>query len=146
MKSFLGWTFTLALAFGVYAFDWNTFSSRNITHYSINCPVEMRGDTCPTQWVQSPRTEYAVFPEQQAVVEQSEGQPPLRLTRCAVINKKNWKCNLSSGGGVVGFTDGRYWDGYELIEGAPATRFNLSQVKAVSRWEWVLAEDARTPR
>ena len=81
--------------------------------------------------------------EMQTVVAQTEGQPPTRLTKCAVVDNGNWRCNVGTSNGVQGFTDGKYCDGYELIEGGMVNPYVYSQMKAVSRWDWLDADEPK---
>jgi hypothetical protein len=133
--------FTIGAA---YSIDWQFLSDSKITHYELVCQGKMQGEACAGDWVQWGYTLYVVNPASQAVVSQTQGQPPQRLTSCAVVDKKNWKCKGSSGGSVwVGFTNGAYWDGFEVFEGVTPPPTNTPGFKSVSRLDYITAKEPK---
>jgi hypothetical protein len=146
-----GWVWVFWLIVGAiawYLFDWNTFSSDKVTTYGIRCAAKLSGDECPGGWIRIAPVTYTVFSEQQLVVRQQQGGEAQRLSSCSVVDKKNWKCKTGPrvGDFFIGFTDGTYWSGYELVEGGQIMKYNTgSEVQNVAKWKWMLDAKDEVP-
>jgi hypothetical protein len=123
-----------AIGFGLYVFDWDTFESNTITDYTISCTIDNLQGECPKEkWVQNPYIVYKINADTQVVVQQVQGQPPDKLTGCAVIDKNNWKCTNGARGGTW------YQDGY--LYGIKDS--NQPAFRHVARWEWIVTKDSK---
>jgi hypothetical protein len=132
--------FLAVVGYALYAFDWNSFSSTKVSDYTLFCK-EWTNGRCPgSHWLRGPRVDYSVYPDQQVVIRQRAGQPPDRLLKCVVVDRRNWKCHIPSvladDAGLVGYTDAEFWTGVE--EFGIVRTFSREDEKHVSRWDWVL--------
>src|SRR5437879_958652 len=125
----------LAVAGGVAYF--NDCGSDTIQNYTVMCSSELVNGQClSNNYYQSIVMSFAVYPEQQNVVMQVDLGPPQKLFKCAVVNKTNWKChNYADGDSVLGFEDGKYYEGTEVIAGI-LRKTSLGSMKSVSKWNW----------
>ena len=130
------------------AFDWG-FLRTQITYYPVFCKDQEQTGPCQTGWQRGVPTTYTVYADDQTVVSQPRGNPPTKLSRCAVVDRKNWKCYFTSTGGwMIGFTDGKYWSGAEIAEGSGILAPGATQteyVQDVSKLRWLLTESVKTP-
>jgi len=120
----------VAAAFGLYAMDWN-FSGNQITDYLLECRVYDAASGCNGQYVKGPVTTYTVNFDQQVVISQVDGEAPVKLTKCAVVNRKNWTCHGADNNEFITTT---YTDG-EIHDAFPSVAY-----KHVSRYEWLLSD------
>jgi hypothetical protein len=104
------------------------FKYSDMTLYPVQCTADFVENRCPGSLVRLPRTFYTVYPEQQVVVSQSDGDSPTRLDGCAVVDRKNWSC------GYVGVTDGEF-----RLGGLPLLPAGSGSIRYVSRSEWLRA-------
>lgn len=119
--------------YGIYAIDWG-FSKGQITDYTLVCSkYDHINNRCNGSYVKGPATTYTVNADQQFVVSQTEGEPPARMSKCAIVDRKNWKCNAPEGGDSisVAYADGEY-------RGMLVTPF----YKHVARYDWIWADKA----
>ena len=126
----IGVVFLVAvLGYGMYAIDWS-FLRGHITDYTLKCTSNVSSDNRCGSYVQGPVTVYAGNVDRQFVVSQTDGGPPSKMSKCAIVDRKNWKCNAPDGNDVsaVVFTNGEY-------EGVVVPPF----YKHVSRVEWLRA-------
>jgi hypothetical protein len=85
------------------------FLQDQISDYALFCSKDMVSDyDCPGQWFQGTRTVYTVIRDQQVVVEQRGSALPSRLTKCAVVDRQNWQCNIEKSDDFVAFVNGHY--------------------------------------
>jgi hypothetical protein len=126
----VGWLFVIAIAgCAWYSFDWN-FLGDQITDYVLECSLYDSSGRCIGAYVQGPVTTYTAHADQQVVVSQVHGEPPTRLTKCAVVDWNNWKCSAADINEYysVSYTDGAVRD------------LRLEPwFKHVSRFSWITA-------
>lgn len=119
-------------AYAMYAMDWS-FSKGQITDYTLMCASnDYVNNRCNGSFVQGPVVVYNVHPDQQFVISQVDGGTPIRLSKCALVDRKNWKCSISDSNelmGIVIYTDGEY-------QGILMPPF----YKHVQRYEWLWAD------
>jgi hypothetical protein len=121
-------------AYGIYNVDWG-FSRGEITDYALQCTAyDSTGQRCVGSYFQSAVTVYTVHKSEQYVISQVQGQPPSRLTKCAIVDRGNWKCNGESGADwdVVSYADG------QLV--TPPAGMRAPYYRHVSRVEWLEAQ------
>jgi hypothetical protein len=127
-------------AFGSYFVDWG-FLTDKITDYPLYCKGQSSGNTCVGSWVKGEPVTYTVNKHVQFVIRQSDGNPPDRLSGCAVIDRANWKCNGNAAGDFkVGFSNGEFWNRWQNDLG---TLNGGGGVRHVSRFEWLTSNDSR---
>ena len=61
-------------------------------------------------WKRGSRITYTVNADQQFVVYQLEDAPPVRLTKCSVVDKNNWQCTSGLLENSIGFVGGTFKD------------------------------------
>ncbi len=128
--------FLVVLAVGaLYQMTDIRLSWNQVADYVIQCSdSDFENQRCKGKWVRGTQTIYTVNKEQQVVVSQVEGQAPSKLAKCAVVDRKNWKCSQEEGyiTREVGFVDGKFWEN-------PTNDLSL-YMRHVSRSEWFNAE------
>ncbi len=118
------WLIVIGAAFW-YFFDFG-LGSDQIVDYSFSCKdYNYSQSICPgSHWSKDDKVIYTVNKDQQMVISQSGDSPPSRLSKCVVVDRKNWKCEGLLGTSF-GFTNGKYFQ-----------EFPIDSVKHVSQWEW----------
>jgi integrase-like protein len=115
-------------------FATDCFSGRDtVSVYRLYCTGQVSDGNCSSGWLRFMHTTFMVNKDQQFVISQEEGQPPRRLTQCAIADTKNWRC-MDTGTGT-GFTDGQF---FELD--APYSVFK--DRKLGSKLDWLMASKA----
>lgn len=71
--------------------------------------------------------------ERQEVLSWATGFPPDRLTKCAVVDRKNWKCPYNDGSATFGFQNGEYFN-------YPSEDKDIYKEYYVSRREWLIKD------
>lgn len=121
------------IGYAAYAADWS-FVRGQIADYVVECAalIDASG-RCNGPYIRGPVTVYTVNASQQVVVGQTDGGAPVRLSKCAVVDRQNWKCDEIDGEPTpVAYAGGVY----KLTRGEPF-------VKHVLRFQWLWADQAR---
>lgn len=137
-KVYINWNLIGAIPAGLailaavvlfYRIDWG-FARGDVTDYALECiqAPSANGKSCE-HYFQGPVTVYVVDVGKQSVVSQTKGAAPVKLNKCAIIDRENWKCvgeygNLSTVSYVNGIIN--------LSAGAGSDYY-----KHVSRSEWL---------
>ena len=106
----------LILAAAIFAYmSLDLFTSENeVVDYVLFCQGVPDNTRCSGSWVRGERRVFDVNREQQTVVSQQEGLPPVRLRNCAVVDKQDWKCDAAETRDIqFGYVDGKFlnsWD------------------------------------
>ncbi len=110
--------------------DWS-FLKGEIIAYGLECEVKPQYNTCPGKTLFTMRTRhYKPNKDRQEVISWTQGFPPDRLTRCAVVDRKNWKCEYNDKSATFGFENGQYFD-------YPAEDKSIYKEYYVSRQTWL---------
>jgi hypothetical protein len=105
-----------------------------ITEYPMLCESPVLNGTCSGRVTPLNRSTYLVFASSQQVVYWVPGihETPIRLEQCAARDGSNWKCNLPSNQGEVGFANGEFT---EKLTPPRSNQENFFQVGGV-KWWW----------
>lgn len=125
----IGVSFVLIL---LYVIDWE-FLKSEITEYPVMCSQKLDFGICNGQKTPlNPRT-YRVFPKRQEVIYFMKGfdLPVRRLTKCAVLDRRNWSCKYDDDSAELGFRNGEYW-----ITSSISNDFD-ERTYYVSRFQWL---------
>ena len=123
--------------FGIvaYSVDW-AFLKGAITEYPLNCPADYQeGNGC---YAHSPLTYYP-NKGKQIVIRKSEFSIET-LTKCTVIDRKNWECKWDDESGVFGFNSGQFHSNTLWSKTIPIEEMIKAdaQREYVSRWRWLI--------
>jgi hypothetical protein len=110
----------------IFIFSSSNYFTNEVTVYELSCLDFNKSLPNCKKTTLKPRV-FRAFPDQQTIVSQVEGMPPISLNKCSVRDYKNWTCQLDTGFSEKNYimTDG---DLYE----SPISSFSL----VVSKWRW----------
>lgn len=111
IQKWLGTAFILYwVLYGLSMIDFS-FLKGEIIAYSLECEVKPEYNSCPGKTLFVLRAHYyKPNVERQEVLSWTEGFAPDRLTKCAVVNRTNWKCDFNDESSTFGFENGNYFN------------------------------------
>lgn len=109
-----------------------SFFKGEIISYELQCDVKPQSNICPPGKTLFALRAHHYKPnkDRQEVLSWTEGFPPDRLTDCAVVDRKNWKCSYDDKSATFGFENGNYFN--YVVEDKP-----IYTEYSVSRQEWL---------
>jgi hypothetical protein len=126
----------LAIGIVLFFFDFN-FISGEITEHSLSCKKDKYiNHRCAEKWLPLNSVTYKPDKKNQKVFYWHETSPEIQtLTKCAVVDRKNWTCKFNDESAEFGFKNGDYWN-------VSLTRNNISddlfKYKYVPKWQFRL--------
>jgi hypothetical protein len=88
-----------------------SFIRGEIIAYPMECSVQTQNGSCPGKTLYALRTtHFKPNYDRQEVVYWIDGISPDLFKNCAVVNRKNWKCEYDDKSATVGFQDGVYFE------------------------------------
>jgi hypothetical protein len=91
------------------AISWD-FVTGNVTDYIVFCPDMNANGQCKGSYSEGPVTTYIINKDQQTVISQVAGNPPIRLKDCAIVDRGNWQCKDTITGSSIAYADGENRD------------------------------------
>ena len=130
----LPWLFIMTLAYVFIPWQALNFSGVN-TVYMRTCVEQEKMFKGCSKWKAEEAIKFLVIPEAQGVTMQSGSFDPMRLSNCAVLDKKNWVCEESKLFKRQTI-DGNFAD---LMFDSQAKQFvPISTAEEISRARWIL--------
>ncbi len=114
-----------------------SFLKGEIKGYQVTCDKDKYINyQCTEKWLPLGPTTYKPDPKNQIVFSWIGDFPVNKLTKCAVVNRKNWKCKYNDESAEFGFTNGKYWR--VILDKENTISDDLSEFRCVSKWEYRL--------
>jgi len=125
----------------VFFFDFG-FLKGEITEYSLLCNKEDYVNYwCTKKWLPLNPTTYKPSVARQEVINSTLGSYET-LTKCSIVNRRNWTCKYNDESGEFGFKNGQFWEISlgENIYGVESASDNLFEIKHVPKYLYRLEE------
>jgi hypothetical protein len=110
-----------------YGIDWG-FLRSEFTSYEVRCGQVVNNHCSQPETAVYFATTYKIFKEQQFVV----ATEYVKYTKCAIVDRTNWKCTFDDASGSFGARDGAFW---ETVPEGWAHNFY------VPRWKYLLLKN-----
>jgi hypothetical protein len=130
--------FIILVIFLIKLINWD-FSGTSITAYPVQCKEKVDYGKCKDPEFTLNKDTYTVLANRQEVL--TNNGITERLSKCAVIDKKNWHCSYDDSSADFGFTNGKYFHitNYDVIGKETRSLFKELDDKTyyVSRLQWI---------